>query len=142
VGEADVELPELTVRQAQGGRHSEVLVDHGVHLAVEPPERLEEQWHVRLAERRLAHDAELDRLGHRDVLFADPLTDDRVHRCGVDVVIRSMIAVLSPSQRETCRCRMRGQCPTKEPLDPPLPGGGLAGDPMLDSRQGRYVSLR
>src|SRR4051794_8593834 len=53
----------------------EVLLDHREHVAVEVAERGQQWRHVGLAVRRLAHDAELDRLGERDVLGEDAGTD-------------------------------------------------------------------
>src|SRR4051794_7299886 len=63
----------------------EVLLDHREHVAVEVAERGQQWRHVGLAVRRLAHDAELDRLCERDVLGEDAGTDHRVDRLEVDV---------------------------------------------------------
>src|SRR4051794_18403885 len=63
----------------------EVLLDHRKDLAVQLAERVEERGHVRLAVGRLAHDAQLDRLGERHPLRERSSADGRVHRLEVHV---------------------------------------------------------
>src|SRR6476620_497931 len=63
----------------------QVLLDDREDLPVQLAECLEQRRHVGLAVRRLAHNAELDGLGERDLLGEHPRADDRVDRLEVDV---------------------------------------------------------
>src|SRR5215213_8613008 len=63
----------------------EVLLDHAVDLTLESRERGEQRRHVGLPVGRLAHNAELDRLGERHLLCQRAGPDVGVHRLQVHV---------------------------------------------------------